>query len=833
MGPSRRSAVVALAALVAAAAPAWGQPAPPRIGYVYPAGGRQGETFQVKVGGQYLAANATADLSGPGARVAVVEFATPLTQKEVNDLRERLQELLKARKVADILKEIADIRAKLLAFSRRPNPTIAETVTLEVTLAPDAAPGRRQLRLATPGGVTNPLVFCVDQLPEFREPERAGGDPPPTPGGPAFGRDLPPAPEPDAPIALPAVVNGRIMPGDVDRYRFQARKGQRLVAAASARALVPYLADAVPGWFQATMALYDAKASEVAYGDDYRFDPDPVLFYEVPADGEYVLEIRDAIYRGREDFVYRVAVGELPFVTGVFPLGGKAGQAIPVEVEGWNLPSPRLTQGPAEPGIHPLSVRRGDIVSNVRPFAVDTLPEGLDQEPNDAIAQAQAVTPPIIVNGRVDRPGDSDVFRFEGRAGQQVVVEVLARRLGSPLDSAIRLTDSGGRSLAFNDDCEDKGCGLLTHHADSWFRAVLPAAGAYYVHLGDVQKKGGREYAYRLRLGPPRPDFELRVAPSAVNARGGASVPLTVYALRKDGFAGEIALALKDAPAGFRLDGGRVPAGQREVRVTLTVPPTPFLRSGVAAATKDEALKGPLRLKVEGRATVGTAEVVRAAVPVEDMMQAFAYRHLVPAEDLRVALSGRPGGRPPVRVLSDLPVRIPAGGKARVKVGMPTNTVFGKIDFELSEPPDGIAIHDVASSGLLTDLVLGSDAAKAKPGLKGNLIVNVFVTRAAAPPAAPPPKSAPAPKTGPGRAANTAPPSAAPPKAAPAPAAPRPAPKATTAPAPKTAPPPRPAPTPAPPAAEATTPPPPTPPPPPRRTLVGTLPAIPFEIVPP
>ena len=63
--------------------------------------------------------------------------------------------------------------------------------------------------------------------------------------------------------------------------------------------------------------------------------------------------------------------------------------------------------------------------------------------------------------------------------------------------------------------------------------------------------------------------------PSSINVRAGASVPLTVYALRKDGFSGEIALALKDAPAGFALSGGRVPAEQDQVRLTLTVPPTP------------------------------------------------------------------------------------------------------------------------------------------------------------------------------------------------------------------------------------------------------------------
>ena len=142
---------------------------------------------------------------------------------------------------------------------------------------------------------------------------------------------------------LPLVINGQIMPGDVDRFRLKLSKGMRLVMAASARELVPYLADAVPGWFQATLGLYDAKGNEVAYADDYRFNPDPVLFYEIGADGEYVLEIKDSIYRGREDFVYRIAVGELPFVTSIFPLGGRAGAATTIEMNGWNLPTDEMT----------------------------------------------------------------------------------------------------------------------------------------------------------------------------------------------------------------------------------------------------------------------------------------------------------------------------------------------------------------------------------------------------------------------------------------------------------------------------------------------------------
>ena len=127
------------------------------------------------------------------------------------------------------------------------------------------------------------------------------------------------------------------MPGDVDRFRFKAEKGQKLVIEAHARTLIPYLADAVPGWFQAVVAVHDSKENEVAYADDFLFNPDPALFFEVPETGIYQITIRDSIYRGREDFVYRIAVGEIPFVTGIFPLGTQLGMDTKVTAYGWNL----------------------------------------------------------------------------------------------------------------------------------------------------------------------------------------------------------------------------------------------------------------------------------------------------------------------------------------------------------------------------------------------------------------------------------------------------------------------------------------------------------------
>lgn len=711
-----------LVALLAAAPAVLAQNVP-HLAYVLPAGGRQGATFQVTTGGQFLPNVSAAYVSGSGVQVTVVDYARPMNAMQATELRDRVQALQKETMTAAIRQEIVDTRVKLLLFNARrlTSPVLAETVTLQVAIAPRAAPGKRELRVATPQGLSNPLVFCVGQLPEFTETESITVVQP-NPNQPAQVQIT--QPPTDMPITLPATVNGRIKPGlprpatqtrftpgEADRYRFQAHKGHELVIAASARELIPYLADAVPGWFQAVLTLYDADGNELAYDDDYRFHPDPVIHFALPKDGEYSIEIRDAIYRGREDFVYRIAIGELPFVTSAFPLGGRAGSKTTVHLTGWNLPATKMTMNAKGkvPGVYPLA--------NPAVFMVDTLPEAFEKEPNNSPAAAQRVKLPIIMNGRIDQPGDWDVFRFQGRAGQAIVAEVYARRLDSPLDSVLKLTDAKGKQLAFNDDYDDPGAGLETHHADSRILTTLPATGTYFLYLGDAQQKGGPEYAYRLRIGAPRPDFDLRVTPSSINVSGGLTVPITVHALRKDGFSGDIALALKGAPIGFTLIGGLLPAGRDDVRLTLTVPPQPQPE--------------PLSLTLEGRATIQGHQVARLAVPADDMMQAFAYWHLVPASDLKVAVRRGAMLRTPIKVSSPEPLEIPAGGTARFQVQVPT--ILTKVQFDLSDPPEGIALRDASPVRDGTELVLKCDAAKAKPGLKGNLIVNISAERAAQP----------------------------------------------------------------------------------------------------
>jgi hypothetical protein len=758
--------ILLLVALTACATGAWGAPPKrePHIGYVFPAGGQHGSTYEVTVGGQFLIGVSDVYVSGEGVHAEVIKhyrlrrfFPAEQRQELLRQVQEQLEKhladvpererppglraLMRARGgranrnatakgnaaemapaelpdhpllrnlEAKSLKELIHISNEFLnpknLLKRQLNTQIGEMVLIKVTIDRDAPPGERELRLRSLLGLTNPMCFQVGTLPEVREQEP--NDPNTLPFLPA-----------EQPLELPVLLNGQIMPGDVDRFRFRAKEGQQLVIETQARQLVPFLADAVPGWFQPTLTLYDAQGEEVAFADDYRFRPDPVLSYRILRDGEYELEIRDSIYRGREDFVYRIAIGELPFITQAFPLGTRAGETTAAAVEGWNLPADRLPLDTSEgnEGIRQAAMNQNACASNDVTYAVDALPESNEAEPNDEAQHAQRVTLPRIVNGRIDGPGDVDVFRFDGRAGDKVALEVSARRLQSPLDSLLRLMDASGRVLEWNDDYVQQkddylhtDMGILTHHADSYLTARLPESGPYYVRLSDAQNHGGEAYGYRLRIAPPLPDFSLYMSPASLTVPAGRLVPFTVHVLRKDGFDGEIEVTLKDAPAGFVLSGGRIPAGRDCIRMTLAAPRMPL----------DE----PLALQLEGRARINGQEICRPVVPSDDVMQAFLYRHLVPAQKLMVAVT-RNRWMPPIELDTRDAVRIPEGGTAPVKIRTPRRP-RQQVKLEIDEPAEGISIRHIKflEDGLAFQLKAEGETAKA--GYTDNLIVEIFV----------------------------------------------------------------------------------------------------------
>ena len=107
-------------------------------------------------------------------------------------------------------------------------------------------------------------------------------------------------------IPVPCVINGRIeQPGDVDCFVFEAKKDDQLSFEVKARRLQSEL--------DSTIRILNDKGATLAENDDLRqgkrgSSDSWIESWSAPADGRYVLEIRDMHLRGGEAFVYAIEV---------------------------------------------------------------------------------------------------------------------------------------------------------------------------------------------------------------------------------------------------------------------------------------------------------------------------------------------------------------------------------------------------------------------------------------------------------------------------------------------------------------------------------------------
>ncbi|MBY0589445.1 PPC domain-containing protein [bacterium] len=224
-------------------------------------------------------------------------------------------------------------------------------------------------------------------------------------------------------------------------------------------------------------------------------------------------------------FVMVSATHAAPRLSYVYPIGFERGKTITLNIVGQNLDGDieirstipgKLTLKPvdmvdgkpaynirdrrdaeliidpqAPVGIYPVRVRTADGVSNQVYFAVGTLPDVAEVEPNSQQAEAQPVPLGVTLSGAVG-VGDRDIFRVTLPAGGRLVAEVEAKRIGMPMDSALTILDSQGRELASNDDA----VGL---DSDSRVDVTVAKGGDYYIAINDVTYQLGS--SYRLKIG--------------------------------------------------------------------------------------------------------------------------------------------------------------------------------------------------------------------------------------------------------------------------------------------------------------------------------------------
>lgn len=295
---------------------------------------------------------------------------------------------------------------------------------LKVKTAADAPLGRYEVLFRTPLGVSNGVGFTVIPVPDAGESE--------------------PNDQTPQTVQWPGVVVGAInASGDIDKYAITAKAGQEVVFAITDSAL------------NTVMTLSDANGKVVATSADSGDKMHNRMGYRASADGDYIVQLSDADLRA--NLGYRLHIGLFPMVTSVWPLGVPAGAPQKVEVTGFNLPATTLEVDPPDtvaPGTTmplPIPAPEGSPIA-LPLLSVGGAKDAFEVEPNDSVAEAQPVAFPAAINGRIASSAatateDRDFYHFHAKKGRTIIIETIAAKLGSPLDSMIAVLDAQGNEI--------------------------------------------------------------------------------------------------------------------------------------------------------------------------------------------------------------------------------------------------------------------------------------------------------------------------------------------------------------------------------------------------
>lgn len=537
-------------------------------GYLFPAGGQVGTTVEIEAGGLNINKATKVVFNHPGIKGKVEPVV-----------------------------ESASSRRKRRRLNDQSSPQLADRVKIFITIDKNVPCGLYDLRLQSPKGLSNKLPFEVSSYPNVLEKKQSSMK------------------SPTRVNALPAVLCGYVTPGGIDYFRFSGKKGETIVASVKGRQLVPYIADAVPGWFQPVIKLMDSKGKEVAYSDDYYHYVDPVIITKLPKDDEYTLMIHDAIFRGRQDFNYRIEVGAIPFVEGRYPAYGVVGKKVTQDLKGVNLDVTKETIKVKKEGYNQLTFTNKVGTSNAVPYY--TLPKGIKliHSPKDGskLTLYNAFADSLTKDARIKR------YRISVIEREELIVELIGRRNGSRIDAVLRLLDKSGNTVAEVDDTEDPIQGLMTFHADPVLKYMPRESGDMILEVEDLHRGYGQDYHYLLRRHSQMPSFNAFVSPAYITLPSGGTsffrVDITGRLKRPAN------LVVKGLPKGFTTSSLKVRGGKRW-DVSVTAP------KGV------EVKRIPIELKMEytNRGVTDQAKVV----PVDNMLQAFYYTHHIPAAEFAI-----------------------------------------------------------------------------------------------------------------------------------------------------------------------------------------------------
>lgn len=408
-----------------------------------------------------------------------------------------------------------------------------------VSIAADCPCGVHEARLMTRLGISSSRVFSVGALNEI-VPSQANTSL-------ATAIELP----------LNSVCNATISERSIDYFMFEAAAGQRVIVDCATRGIDSKL--------NATVVIADADGRDllVERGGG-------VLDFAVPADGRYVIKVHELTFKGGPAYYYRLGLWEQPAGT-------------------------PIVRQPATKAVNSFCWP---------PTGLGEQAELAESEPNNDGPRAQRIMLPCDLAGSFFPAADVDVFEFEALQGDEWWIEVASERLGLPTDPAILVQHvsraADGETLTDVVELSDipspvkvssngyayDGPPYNAGSSDILGKLVIKDNGLYRLQLTDLF--GGTRHepgnVYRLIIRRAEPDFalvawalhmELRngdrnALSKPIALRGGATMALEVVAFRRDGFDGDIELAMDGLPEGVAAHGLKIPAGQSRGLMLIT-----------------------------------------------------------------------------------------------------------------------------------------------------------------------------------------------------------------------------------------------------------------------
>jgi hypothetical protein len=409
-----------------------------------------------------------------------------------------------------------------------------------VKIADDCPVGVHEARVMTRLGISTSRVFSAGDLAELNQIQ------PNTSLATAMS------------LQLNSICNSVMTAKSVDHYAFDAKRGQRIAVDCAARGIDSKL--------QPVLIVADSEGRDLMVQRR-----GGAIDFTVPDDGRYIVKVHELTFKGGPEFFYRLALKELD-------------------------KNATLNRLPATSTVSSFSWP---------PVGLTPQAAAAEIEPNNQHAQAQKITLPCDLSGSFFPAADVDIFEFTANQGEVWWVEVGSERLGLLTDPSVvvqhvgvddqgqevltdvaELTDIPSPVKVSSNGYSYDGPPYNAGSSDVMGKIEIKQDGVHRLQLTDLfggTRKDPRNI-YRLIIRKAAPDFALVAWALHINLRNGdrnalskpialrqgATMPLEVVVVRRDGFDGEIELAMDDLPDGVTASGLKIPVGKSRSIMLIT-----------------------------------------------------------------------------------------------------------------------------------------------------------------------------------------------------------------------------------------------------------------------